>query len=143
MQIEEDILTMSYPRRYIEQIITGLEDPINEHLIKLVAFDFPPETRQHFRRELTIWLDKVQRLRMKPSRRTGSTKFYYDLLFDFPFGGTEVENARAIMDAVSRNCAGQVAIKTPEEVAEWLQQFHARLAQRLHDGQTVLDLIPP
>jgi hypothetical protein len=34
---------MAYPKRYVEQIITGLADPINEHLIKLVGFEFSPE----------------------------------------------------------------------------------------------------
>jgi hypothetical protein len=32
--------------------------------------------------------------------------------------------------------------KSPEELAEWLKQFHAKLAERLHHGQAVLDLVP-
>ena len=87
MKIDE-ILEMAYPKRYVEQIITGLADPINEHLIKLVGFEFSPELRQHFREELETWLDKIQRLRMKANNRTGTSKFYYDLLFDYPFGGS-------------------------------------------------------
>jgi len=35
----DEILEMAYPKRYVEQIITGLADPLNEHLIKLVGFD--------------------------------------------------------------------------------------------------------
>ena len=65
---------------------------------KLAGFDFPPETREHFRRELKAWLGRIQRLRMKPNNRTGSFKFYFDLLFDYPFGGVEIENMRSIMD---------------------------------------------
>src|SRR6267378_2376092 len=91
---------MSYPKRYVEQIITGLADPINEHLIKLVGFEFSPELRHHFRQELDTWLDKIQRLRMKPNNRTGTPKFYYDLLFDYPFGGVEVRNTQSIMDLI-------------------------------------------
>src|SRR6266853_287627 len=97
---------MSYPKRYVEQIITGLADPINEHLIKLVGFEFSPELRQHFRQELDAGLDKIQRLRMKPNNRTGTPKFYYDLLFDYPFGGVEVWNTRSIMDLISRRYQG-------------------------------------
>src|SRR6516162_11133118 len=78
---------MAYPRKYVENIIIGLEDPLNEHLVKLVGFDFPTEARAHFWREVRSWLAKIQRLRMKPDSRTGSFKFYYDLLFDYPFGG--------------------------------------------------------
>jgi len=50
----------------------GLYDQINVHLVKMVGFDFPPELRQHFRRELRAWLGKIQSLRFKPDRRPGS-----------------------------------------------------------------------
>jgi hypothetical protein len=138
----EELLEMAYPKRYIEQIITGLADPVNEHLIKLVGFEFSSELRQHFHQELDTWLDKIQRLRMKPNNRTGTPKFYYDLLFDYPFGGVEVRNTRSIMDLVSRRYQGIRPATTPEEMAEWLRDFHAALAERLSAGETVLDMIP-
>jgi hypothetical protein len=141
MKIAE-IAEVAYPKRYVEQIITGLADPINEHLIKLVGFEFSAELRQHFRQELDTWLDKIQRLRMKPNNRTGTTKFYYNLLFDYPFGGVEVRNTRSLMDLISRHYQGIRSAKTPEEVAEWLREFHAALAERLSAGETVLDMIP-
>jgi hypothetical protein len=86
----EETKEMSYPRKYVEHIFMGLEDPLNQHLIKLVGFDFPATQRQYFRREVITWLNKLQRLRMKPNNRTGSFRFYYDLLFDYPFGGVEL-----------------------------------------------------
>lgn len=141
MKVEE-LLEMSYPKRYVEQIITGLADPINEHLIKLAGFEFSPELRQHFRQELDTWLDKIQRLRMKPNNRTGTPKFYYDLLFDYPFGGVEVRNTRSIMNLISRHYQGIEPARTPEEVAQWLKDFHTTLAQRLGAGEAVLDMIP-
>ncbi len=140
MKLDEAMAT-AYPRKYVENIIIGLEDPLNEHLVKLVGFDFPAEQRGHFRRELRTWLAKIQRLRMKPDNRTGSFKFYYDLLFDYPFGGVEVQNLRTILDLISE-VYGLHPTKSPEELAEWLKQFHAVLADRLHHGQTVLDLLP-
>ena len=141
MKVEE-LLEMSYPKRYVEQIITGLADPINEHLIKLVGFEFAPELRQHFRQELDTWLDKIQRLRMKPNDRTATAKFYYDLLFDYPFGGVEVRNTRSLMDLISRRYQSIQPARTPEEVMEWLRDFHTALAQRLSAGEMVLDMIP-
>jgi hypothetical protein len=138
----DEIFEMAYPKRYVEQIIIGLADPINEHLIKLVGFEFSPELRQHFREELDTWLDKIQRLRMKPNNRTGNPKFYYDLLFDYPFGGVEVRNSGSIMNLISRRYHGIRPAKTPEEVAEWLRNFHSALAQRLSAGEEVLDMIP-
>ena len=73
----------------MRQIFLGLTDPLNLHLIKLAGFEFPPEQRGHFRREVRTWLDKNQRLRIRSRHRTGSSKFSYDLLFDYPFGGVE------------------------------------------------------
>jgi hypothetical protein len=82
-------------RKYFEHIIIGLEDPLNQHLVKLVGFDFPPEQRQHFRREIRLWLDKIQRLRLKPNNRPGPFTLYCDLLYDYPFGGVEVRGERS------------------------------------------------
>jgi hypothetical protein len=66
----DEIMEVAYPRKYVENIIIGLEDPLNEHLVKLIGFDFPAEQRAHFRREVRTWLAKIQSLRMKPDSRT-------------------------------------------------------------------------
>jgi hypothetical protein len=133
---------MSYPRKLVEQIILGLSGPINEHLVKLVGFDFAPDLRYHFRRELRSWLRKIQALRFKPSNRTGLFKFYFDLLFDYPFGGVEVRNMRLIMDQIAEDYEGVRPTKTAAEMVEWLREFHTKLAERLHNGEDVLDLLP-
>lgn len=141
MKVDEE-LVMALPRKLVESTILGLYDPINQHLVKLVGFDFPPETRQHFRRELRTWFRKIQRLRMKPQNRTGPVKFYFDLLFDYPFGGVEVRNMRLIFDEIIDDYADARPTKAPEEMVEWLRAFHTQLAERLHEGEDVLDLIP-
>jgi len=133
---------LAYPRKLVEHVILGLYDQINVHLVKLVGFDFSPELRQHFRRELRAWLNKIQSLRFKPDRRPGSFKFYFDLLFDYPFGGVEVENMQRIIDQIADEYENAQPTKRPEEMVEWLQAFHTRLAERLHNGEDVLDLIP-
>jgi hypothetical protein len=138
----DETKVMALPPKLVEQIILGLYSPINEHLVKLVGFDFAPDLRQHFRRELRSWLRKIQALRFKPSNRTGSFKFYFDLLFDYPFGGVELRNMRLIMDEISDEYEGVRPTKDPQEMVEWLREFHTKLAERLHDGEDVLDLIP-
>jgi len=141
MKIEETE-EMSYPKTYVEHIFMGLEDPLNQHLIKLVGFDFSYEQRQHFKREVRTWLNKLQRLRMKPDNRTGSFKFYYDLLFDYPFGGVELQNMRLMMQLISEQYDDIQPTKSPEQLVAWLQEFHTRLADALHNGEAVLDLLP-
>jgi len=138
----DETMVMALPRKLVEQIILGLYDPINVHLVKLVGFDFPADTRQHFRRELRTWFRKIQTMRFKPNNRTGSSKFYFDLLFDYPFGGVEVRNMRLIMDQIADEYDDVRPTKQPEEMVEWLGEFHTELAERLHNGEDVLDLIP-
>ena len=141
MQLAETA-TMAYPRKLVEQTILGLSNPLNRHLVKLVGFDFPPELRRHFQREVKTWLSEIQVLRFKPSNRTGSFKFYFDLLFDYPFGGVEIRNMRLIMDDITDEYEGARPTKSPEEMVAWLREFHTQLAERLHEGEDVLDLIP-
>jgi hypothetical protein len=133
---------LAYPRKMVEHIILGLSNSVNWHLIKLIAFDFPPEMRQHFRRELRTWLRDIRTLKFKSNKRPGPSKFYFELLFEYPFGGVEVENVTILMDAISEDYEDIRPIKRPEEVVEWLRDFHTRLAERLHRGKDVLDMIP-
>jgi hypothetical protein len=136
-----DAHVMSLPKKLVEARLLGLESQLNRHLVKLVAFEFQPELRRHSRREVRTWLDEVQSLRFKPNNRTGSFKFYFDFLFDYPFGGVEVQNMRRILDLVSGEYDTR-PLKSPEEMVEWLRRFHTQLAERLHDGEDVLDMIP-
>ena len=138
----DSVMEMAYPQKVARDIIIGMARPINQHLLKLAAFDFPPELRAHFRRELRNWLDEIQRIRLKPTTRTGSFKFYFDPLFDYPFGGVEVRNMRLIMDSIVDDYENVRSTKRPEEMVEWLRAFHTELAERLHNGEDVLDLIP-
>lgn len=138
----DDAEVMAYPRKLVEQTILGLQAPINRHLVKLFAFDFPSDMRQHFRKEVETWLDDIQALRFKPHNRTAPFKFYFDHLYEYPFGGVEVQNMRKIMNLTTRQYPGARQTKSPEEVVQWLRQFHTELAERLHEGEDVLDMIP-
>jgi hypothetical protein len=141
MKIDQ-LMEMAYPPKVARDIIIEMARPINHHLVKLVGFDFPPKLRDHFRRELRNWLNEIQRIRLKPTTRTGSFRFYFDPLFDYPFGGIEVPNMRALMEFISSECDEIRPTKSPEELVEWLKGFHTELAQRLHNGEAVLDMIP-
>src|SRR5271169_2456010 len=140
METEQPI-EVAYPQKLARDIVIGLARPINNHLVKLVGFDFPTQLRQHFKRELRNWFNEIQSIRLKPSMRTGSFRFYFDALFDYPFGGIEVQNMRGLMELIS----GEYEVRptrAPEDLAEWLEEFDTELAGRLHRGEAVLDMIP-
>ncbi|HTV87677.1 MAG TPA: hypothetical protein VME41_01560 [Stellaceae bacterium] len=103
--------------------------------MKLVGFDFPPDLRQHFKGKVDNWLFEIQALRFDPYNRMGSFKFYFDPLFDYPFGGVEIENMSKMMAFTSCEYGDVRRTKTPEQMVEWLRQFHTELAERLHNGE--------
>ena len=80
--------------------------------------------------------------KLKPNAQTGSCKFYFDPLFDYPFGGVEIHNARALMEFISSEYDGIRPAISPEEMAIWLKEFHTKLAEALHNGGAVLDMVP-
>src|SRR5215813_5345227 len=112
---------MAYPQKVPRDIIIGMARPINHHLIKLVGLNFPTELREYFKRELRNWPDEIQRVRLKPTTRTGSFRFYFDPLFDSPFGGVEVSNMRGLLEFISSEHEGIRPTKSPEELVEWLK----------------------
>jgi hypothetical protein len=79
---------------------------------------------------------------LKQTTRTGSFRFYFDPLFDYPFGGIEVPNMHALMEFISSEYDEIRPTESPEELVEWLKRFHSELAQRLHSGEAALDMIP-
>jgi len=136
------LLTMALPRRLMGLRLAGLETPINEHLVKLYGYNFDREQRRHFVGEMRGWLRQAQRFRLKPKNRTASEKFYYENLFEHPFGGVDAENVASIMQTISENYPDVQAIRTAPEVAGLLQDFHRRLAAALHRGEPVAGLLP-
>ena len=41
----DETLEMAYPQKLARDIIVGTADPVNEHLVKLIAFQFDPQLR--------------------------------------------------------------------------------------------------
>ncbi len=58
---------MSYSRKKAESVITGLEKPINDHLLKLLVVE--TGEYEHWIVELLEWLDEVAEIRLKPDHR--------------------------------------------------------------------------
>ena len=135
------LLTMSYPRGYLRRRIEGLERPLNLHLVKLLGFDFGRDERDHFRREISDWLEDIGSWRLKPHDQQPSAKLYYNHLFDYPFGGSEIRNVTALMQRIERDYHVK-SVVDPSRVADQLQQLHWQLADRLSRNAAFADLLP-
>jgi len=134
-----DGLVMAYNRPKAEAIITGLEDPINTHLVKLLAFEADDETRRHWKKELRSWVRRIGVIRLKPQRRTPDRNFYYRILFDEPFGGVEETNIHSLIALLSEDYRRN---DRPEaDVLSRLRSLHERLADTLAQGEDPEPLI--
>ncbi|HYZ23912.1 MAG TPA: hypothetical protein VE690_17330 [Rhodopila sp.] len=127
------LMDMAYSRRRAEQIVSGLEVPINMHLLKLAAVPMP-EQIPHWRQELTTWLTTIATIRVKPSTRPASAGFYFRILFDEPFGGNEVPALIARLQLL-RQQYGQIRAALDEQaLVDRLRAFHLRFAEGCAQG---------
>jgi hypothetical protein len=119
---------MAYPEAKAELVITGLERPINLHLLKLMAVEHDEEQARHWRRELLSWLHDVATIRLKPQMKTAKARFYDRILFDEPFGGTEAESVAARVEGFAWDGYRLRDSLDHDRLAAALKAFHQRFA---------------
>lgn len=134
-----DGLVTAYNRPKAEAIITGLEDPINAHLVKLLAFDAEEGQRQHWKKEVIGGIYRLRMVRFKPDNRQPSAKFFYRILYDEPFGGVEEQNMRTLLDYLADDYRRNN--KTVESIVVEHRQLHEPLAEMLAKGENPAELI--
>ena len=80
------LLEMAYTQKKAERVITGLEKPINDHLLKLWTISDSVEHGVWIDR-LVNWIDEIGEIVLRPTNARPPHIFYYKLLFFEPFGG--------------------------------------------------------
>jgi hypothetical protein len=127
--IASDVLPeMAYTQKKAERILTALEKPINDHLLKLWTIPFSPE-REIWIGDLINWIDEIAEIVLRPANTRPPHIFYYKLLFFEPFGGgAEITNIlRRLRRLHRRGFPAQVDI-TPDALLKRLQAFHRDLS---------------
>jgi hypothetical protein len=133
------VLEMAFTRKKAEQIVTGLERPLNRHLVKLLALQAPEETRAAWKREVKRWLREIAALRLKPAVTRLKASDLNAWLYDEPFGGVEELNTRfLIQDSLEE---GFVAHAGASETAARLKALHETLSVRLAAGDPAVELV--
>ena len=130
--LKKPIMEMSYSRKKAESIIMGLEKPINNHLLKLMVV-IKDRAEQHWQHELSIWCIEIAEIRLKPSNKPAKANFYYEWLFDGPYGGNE---ERYVQNQIKR-LSDQYMILTDFDtlsIAQRLQKFHKDFADQCASG---------
>ena len=123
------LLEMAYSQKKAESVITGLEKPINDHLLKLWTMP-ESEHSDHWRTEVSTWIDEVGEIVLKPNNRRPAAAFYYRILFDEPFGGAELPNITSRLKRLQRQGYTLTTNSPPAELLDRLRRFHAEFARR-------------
>ncbi|WP_428489171.1 hypothetical protein [Rhodopila sp.] len=85
--VASDVLPeMAYTQKKAERILTALEKPMNDHLLRLWTMPGSAD-RELWIRDLINWIDEIAEIVLRPANTRPPHIFYYKLLFFEPFGG--------------------------------------------------------
>ena len=135
----EALMEMSIRKKKAEQIVSGLEQPINLHLLKLLGCVAPPETREHWKRELETWLLPIATIRLTPEYTPIPAKTAYQWLYDGTFGSSEQRNVELMLHFLAREYPRN-DVDTLTVVAR-LRSIHEQLAERIAANDPGEDVI--
>jgi hypothetical protein len=121
---------MAYTHKKAESVVTGLEKPVNDHLLKLWTMP-GSEHRDHWLIELANWIDEIGEIILTPNNRRPTSKFYYRILFDEPFGGAELPNTISRLRRLQRQGYTLTTNASPAELLDRLRRFHIEFAQQM------------
>ena len=135
----EALMEMSFRKKKAEQIVGGLEQPINLHLLKLLGCLAGPEMRQHWKRELETWLPRIAVITLTPDGTPIPAKAVYQWLYDETLGGSEQRNVEMMLRFLARDYPrNDVGTAT---VVERLRSIHERLAGQIAQNDPGTEII--
>jgi hypothetical protein len=122
------LLEMAYTQKKAERVITALEKPINDHLLKLWTVSGSGD-REGWIDNIVNWIDEIGEIVLRPTNARPPHIFYYKLLFFEPFGGgAGIPNLLRRLRRLHREgCSVQIDI-APDALLTRLQAFHRDLS---------------
>lgn len=122
------LLEMAYTQKKAERVITGLERPINDHLLKLWTISDSFD-RENWIDSLVNWIDEISEIVLRPTNARPPHIFYYKLLFFEPFGGgCGISNMLRRLRRLHREGFPVQIDIAPDALLTRLQVFHRDLS---------------
>lgn len=127
--VASDILAeMAYTQKKTERIITALEKPLNDHLLRLWTIPHSSD-REVWISDLVDWIDEIGEIVLRPANTRPSHIFYYRLLFFEPFGGgAGIPNILRRLRRLHRQGFPVQIDVAPDALLNRLQGFHRELS---------------
>jgi hypothetical protein len=122
------LLEMAYTQKNAERVITGLEKPINDNLLKLWTIS-DTSNRAIWIANLINWIDEIGEIVFRPNNARPSHTFYYKILFFEPFGGgSGTPNIMRRLRRLHREGFPVEVNVEPDTLLTRLQAFHRDLS---------------
>jgi hypothetical protein len=119
---------MAYTQKKAERVITGLEGPLNDTLLK-IWLDPGSSYNNAWVEDVINWIDEISAIVLRPANSRPPHIFYYKLLFFEPFGGgAEVPNMLRRLRRLHRQGFSIQMDVMPNDLIKRLQAFHRDLA---------------
>ncbi len=124
----ELIREMAYTQKTAERIITTLERPLNDTLLKMWT-NAHAEEYPAWVNDVVDWVDEISEIVLRPANTRPRHIFYYKLLFFEPFGGgAEVPNMLRRLRRLRRQGCNLQSNVSPENLVKRMQAFHRDLS---------------
>jgi hypothetical protein len=122
------LLGMAYTQKKAERIITALEKPINDQLLKLWTNPASLD-REGWIADLSDWIEETAEIVLRPTYTRPPHIFYYKLLFFEPFGGgAAIPNILRRLRGLHRRGVLLQANIAPDVLLQRLNAFHRDLS---------------
>lgn len=137
----ELFLEMAFPKKMIENRVSNLEYQINQYLLKIIGMKADNNLIQHWKTEVKTWYREIGNMVWKNTNKPLKAKIYFELLYDYPFGGVEERNINRSLEWFEEEYGMIRNGKPVDEIASILRTFHQSASEIISNSQSVSDLI--
>lgn len=130
---ETALFEMAFERKTAINIVRGKAKPIVDHLIYLLIYK-NSNAINHWKSELSAFINSIDYLYLKPSKRKLSGNDYYNLLFEEPLGGDIIQTEKLLSQALSKEGDPNATIN-PYFLKESLEKIIHKLSFDLANDQ--------
>ena len=132
------LLEMSFDRKIVEQKFRAREETINEHLVKLFAFDVEERTRIVWKKEIRNHILYLSSLRIK-SQKHIPAKTIMTWLYSDPFEGNEIAYVSSFVRMHDEDYArNQISVK---DVGDHIRAFWNNVVPALSSGNPASEIV--
>jgi hypothetical protein len=129
------LFEMAFERKNAINAVRGKAKPIVDHLIYLLIYK-NSKARNHWKSELSAFIDSIDYLYLKPSKRKLSGNDYYNLLFEEPLGGDIIQTEKLINQAIRKEDNPDIKVN-PYILKESLEKIIHKLSFDLANDQYI------